>query len=84
MSQKYPDSWREVLSTDGSELWHERRCGQYRVQRCESGEYVCWHSASGDGFGEVDIGTRPGLSAAMAHCREHLDSTQAIEPKISE
>lgn len=68
----YPNkSWYEVKDHEGTVIWHQRRCGRFRVQLSLSGEYICSHLP--DGFREVQIGTKAGLSAAMAFCREYLD-----------
>lgn len=70
---KYPPNWLAVKDSDGCVIYHQRLCNRYRVQRSAGGDYICWHSPTGDGFGEFEIGKRDGISAAMAFCRLHLD-----------
>src|SRR5688572_14071047 len=72
MTSRYPKSWREVRNEDGTVVWHERLCGQYRVLPGLE-QFICLRVLD-DGFLLHEIGAKDSLSAAMAFCREHLDA----------
>ena len=66
MSNKYPDSWREVKDADGTVLYHERRTGDYRVLP-GTYDWVAEHISG------ALVARCSSLSMAMAACREDLD-----------
>jgi hypothetical protein len=83
MSSNYPKAWRQILDTNGTVLYHLRRCGNYFVRPEPTVDdphaHRGYHIPEGIAGTWIPVTANVGLSAAMSACRLHKDAELELE-----